>query len=267
MVNDDQRPDYAAAITAADASSWIAKAQPLVRPLLELPGAPAAPAPVLAVAAHAVADGPLGGFMLTWPEAQPDWQEIHYLPNGQFFLRLLERVYEPILTDRPHLRSLLGNRSRLEMAVTNDVLQVQLVAGANTFSMIRHHALMLFEATLWLEPTSRSRWLELYDAAADLVMADRTVTPSLRELAEIEAAGYSVMRRCALRSIDDSTELLSDPVLDSVATYQLWAAAAVGALSRDYASRGGASEAMWHAGQLAQYQQADYLRDRLDTWL
>lgn len=269
MINDGQGISGSAVITATDARRWIAKAQPLVRTLLELPGVPAAPASVVASEAASIADGPYGGFMLTWPEARHDEQVIHHLPNGEFFLTLLEWVYAPVLSERPHLRSVLGDRTRLEMSMTNDVLQVQLIEGPAAYSMIRHHALMLFEATLWVAPASRAKWVELYNAVADFVMADRTAAPSLAELADVEAAGFAVMQQCASRSVEaaDVMELLSDPVLDSFVTYQLWATAALAALWRDYSSHSATAGTAWHARHLSEYQQPDFLIDRLSTWL
>ncbi|MEU8251392.1 hypothetical protein [Nonomuraea sp. NPDC048916] len=260
------------AMPAAQARRWAAKAARLVTPLLELPEVPAAPSEVEVVAHDSVADGPYGALMLTWPEAARDRQLIHHLPDGMFFLRLLERVYAPVLDRRPHLRHLLGNRTRLEMAVTNDVLQVQLDPGLETYSMIRHHALMLFESTLWLDGASRAAWGELYEAVADLAMSARRNVPSRNELADIEAAGFDAMRRNGSLSADpDASEwLLDGPDLRPVHTYQLWATAAITVLWRDYQdhmTRRTAPEPSWHTRQLCSYRDDDYLTENLRTWL
>jgi hypothetical protein len=182
---------------------------------------------------------------------------------------MLERAYAPVFRERQWLRYLVNNRTRLEMAVTNDVLQVQLAPGNCTYSMIRHHSLMLFEATLWLEQSSRAAWGELYGAVADLAMAGRRSPPSIVEFADLEEAGFAAMQSAALRSIDplDMEELLQDRALEPVLTYQLWATAALGVLWRDYASRDVSDEMAWHDRQLGSYQDENYLADSVRKWL
>lgn len=254
-------------IARCDAERWIAKAQRACAPLLELPGAPAAAAGVVSVRAPSVAAGPFGGFMLTWPEFGVDEPVINHLPDGAFFLALLRRAYAPVLAARPYLRFVLQDRSRLELAVTNDVLQVQLVTGESPYSMIRHHALMLFEATLWLDVESRAAWFELTTAVADHLMSDRSASPSMSELADIEAAGFEGMQRLAPDSWGDAAaELLAAPDLQPIVTYQLWATAAIGALARSLAARSG-PEPAWHEHELAAYQDPDYLSDTIAACL
>lgn len=256
------------AMSPADTDGWARKANLLVRPLLKLPHAPAAPAAVELVSNDA-ADSLFGQWMLTWPEARPDRQLIHHVPDGTVFLRLLERVYAPIFDRHPSLKRLLDNRSRLEMSITNDVLQVQLIPGDGVYSMIRHHSLMLFEATLWLENTSRIAWGELYSHVADFAMAERRNIPSLTELADVEAAGFQVMRSSAARSLDPGAvdELLMDPVMDPLITYQRWAAVGIAVLWRDFAAHEAASEMLWHDRQLGRYQDDNYLTESLWKWL
>ncbi len=256
-------------ISSSDAEGWARKATPFVHNLLILPLAKTAPSLVETVRHSQVADGPFGGWMLTWPEAAPGRQLINHLPDGALFLSLLGRVYAPILGKRPWLEPILTDRSRLEMAVTNDVLQVQLLPCESHYSMIRHHALMLFEATLWLDNVSQLGWMELYGAAAGLAMEGRRSVPSRNELVDIEAAGFDAMSETAglTTEISLTDDLLASPRLSSLVTYQLWATAALGALCRDYVAQYSGAGLAWHGKQLGSYQDEDYLMGTLRRWL
>jgi hypothetical protein len=274
MIRQDQEAEWienldSGSMRATDARQWAQKARVLARPLLQLPHAPTAFATVETVAHERVASGPFGGWMLTWPEAGQDRQLINHLPNGSAFLRLLKRAYAPVLSGKPRLARLLDNRSRLEMSVTNDVLQVQLVTGESAYSMIRHHALMLFEATLWLGQSDRNGWGELYSTIADFAMAERARIPSMAELADIEAAGFEAMRATATASIDTASlnEVLRDSSLEPIVEYQIWATVGMAVLWRDFAAREVPTEMQWHDEQLGRYQDEAYLSDILRKWL
>lgn len=251
-------------ISPADATNWVTTATAHVNSLLRLPGVPAAPKPVRTAAAPSAHAGLYGSFMLTWPEVYEDRSVINHLPSGDFFLHVLAQAYEPILRQRPDLRTLLSDRTRLELALTNDVLQVQLIEGPGAYSMIRHHSLMLFEATLWLPRLPRRQWLDLYTLAAKLAHSDRTRTPSKGELSEIEGSAFEVMRQKAEQSADPEGmhELTLDPAISSFLEYQMWATAALGALTRDYVSHEG-ERSVWHARNLADYPNPEFLLDRL----
>lgn len=256
-------------ISSSDAEGWARKATPFVQNLLLLPLAKTAPSPVETVRHSQIADGPFGGWMLTWPEAAPGRQLINHLPDGSLFISLLGRVYAPILGKRPWLEPILTDRSRLEMAVTNDVLQVQLLPCESHYSMIRHHALMLFEATLWLDNVSQLAWMELYGAAAGLAMEGRRSVPSRNELVDIEAAGFDVMSETAALTTESAftDDLLASPRLSPLITYQLWATAALGALCRDYVAQHSGTGLAWHDKQLGLYRDEEYLMDTLRRWL
>ncbi|MFE4952490.1 hypothetical protein ACFQ9V_20485 [Leifsonia sp. NPDC056665] len=206
--------------------------------------------------------------MVTWPEPSGRGWVINHLLDAEVFLRLLERVYSPVLVRSARLAPILTDRSRLEMAVTNDVLQVQLIPS-EPYSMIRHHALMLFEATLWLPPRERFRWGELYSAIADMAMSERIEAPTVGELADIESNGLEAMRLTAGATNDPSAvdALLEDRAVEPIARYQLWATAAIGALWRDFASREAPTEMQWQDDQLARYPDESYLAETLRRWL
>jgi hypothetical protein len=254
-------------MTSAQVNAWIAKAQIPVRELLAMPDVSAAHSQVISRPAPSVAAAPFGGFMLSWPEQEHGIQVLNHLPDGAFFLDLLRRVYAPILNCQPRLAEALCDHSRIEMAITNDVLQVQLNQLVEGYTMIRHHALMLFESMLWLSPVSRGRWAELFDASATLAMAERSVPPSAAELGDIEAAGFEAMVSNAAASADPAlaAQLLGSPSVGPVITYQLWASAAIGLLWRDFRSFTQDKHSQWHRRELIAYRDPDYLCDRIAT--
>ncbi|HEY2044295.1 MAG TPA: hypothetical protein VGH11_16590 [Jatrophihabitans sp.] len=258
-------PADATSMTRADVEGWIAKAHGPVGELLALPGVPASPSVVISRAAESAKVAPYGGFMLSWPEQEDGVQVLNHLPDGGFFLDLLRRVYEPILSRRPRLAEALGDHSRVEMAITNDVLQVQLNQLADGYTMIRHHALMLFESVLWVTPASRRLWTDLFEASTSLAMAERSAPPTVAELDDIEAAGFAAMVAYAADSADEAgaLELLGSPALEPIVTYQLWASAAIGLLWRDFASVPQERRLQWHQRELIAYRDLDYLCDRL----
>jgi hypothetical protein len=63
--------------------------------------------------------------------------------------------------------ALVESRERLWIGIANDVLQLFVPdPPAGTYSMVRHHALMLAAATLWLGSDRVSRWRAAYEMAA-----------------------------------------------------------------------------------------------------
>jgi hypothetical protein len=243
--------------------AWIAKAGEPTGKLLALPGVPAVPSPVTGRPA-ATADAPYGLFMLTWPTTGGGGQVINYLHDGGLFLDLLRRVYAPVFAARPGLARALDDGSRLEMAVTNDVLQVQLDQLADGYSMIRHHALMLFEAVTWLDPPAAERWSAIFTAAIGLAMRGRSVAPSAADLDRIEGDGFAAMSECAPVSTSPGAwDLFPAPAIRAITEYQLWASAAIGLLCRGYALVAAAERTTWHQRQLSRYRDAGYLLDEL----
>jgi hypothetical protein len=241
----------------------VTKARKAAEPLLAVAGPVADPAPVVPRAVHSAADAEFGNFMLAWLQPASTPREVNHLPDGAFFLQLLRLAYAPVLERRPELAELLDDDSRLEMSLTNDVLQIQLIPLAEGYSMIRHHALMLFCAALWLDEPRRSQWLELYDELVRNVDALPGGRPGLDRVAEAEAAAFAAFVELAPRTLDavSAAELLATPsVLTDVLDYQLFAGVAIGLLWREYRALPEGQQPAWLASQLSDgYVQSDYL--------
>ncbi|HKC26968.1 MAG TPA: hypothetical protein VKB75_03045 [Jatrophihabitans sp.] len=251
------------AITSADTAPWIAKAQHRVDQLRDaVLASGGASRRVVAECVTDVAQAPFGNFMLSWPLDRHDDMVLGHLPDGAFFLRLLELAYRPALDRRPDLRRCLQDRSRLEMAFTNDVLQVQAAQPPGAYSMIRHHALVLHAAEHWLDGPARDRWLQLYETIADEVAGRYAAA----DLADIEDAAFADFARLAGQTLDADAadELLADSgQLKNIIDYQLTAAAAIAVLERHRVTRGPAEMSAWMAQQLSAAAAEDYL---LDLW-
>jgi hypothetical protein len=257
---------HPALISTDDAAAWIAKGRRKTGPLLSLAGDAAAPAQVRPAPVARPSEALYGNFMLTWPESRGAVQVIRHVSDAAFFLRLLARVYEPVLRDQPRLRDLLLDRSRLEVSFTNDVLQVQLRTVPAGYSMIRHHALMLYYGTLWLDPPARDRWFDLYDALVE-VAATQLRVPSTAELEDMEGTAFADFERLAQRSLEPASaaELLKDHrSLAAIERYLTYAGVAIAAIRRDYLTRPPEQREQWHREQLGHgYRQPDYLVEQL----
>jgi hypothetical protein len=245
---------------------WIDKASALSAPLLRVAGAAASPATVRARRVAGLHEAPYGNFMLCWPDDVSQPRLIHHLPDGGFFLELLRLCYAPALAAKPQLAGLLTDGSRLEVAFTNDVLQVQLRGQWQPYSMIRHHALMLFHGLLWLDEPARTGWVQLYEALADYVVEQEGGAPPVAGLAEAEAAAFADFERLAPRTHDpaDAADLLADTAsLAAVIRYQVLAAIAITVLWRDYQQQPQGTRHDWQRRELAEgYGRQDYLTAR-----
>lgn len=263
------RSPSSAPIDAGRARRWAEKAAALAAPLLPLAGAAADPAPVVARGADDPVDWPYGRFMLTWLEHESDPRRIRHLPDGGFFLDVLDLSLRPVFERDTALRLALRDESRIEMAITNDVLQIQLrgLTAAQGYSMIRHHALMLFYAALWLEEPARGRWLGIFDGALSHLDAQPGGRPGADRLDRVERDGFALSLELAGASADDgeARRLLERPEeLRAFLDYQLYASAAIGLLWRQYRRLAGSSRADWERRHLADgYLSPAYL---LEDW-
>lgn len=254
------------AVTNDQALAWIEKGHRCSLPLLELAGQVADPAEVVPRVAESVEGRPYGNFMLTWLNSTETPRVIHYLPDASFFLQLLRLSYKPVFRRRPELGLLLDGTSRLQMSLTNDVLQIQLRGLEANYSMVRHHALMLFHSALWLDDPQRTEWMELYDELASHVFERERGAPSLEELASAETGAFEDFVTLADRTltVEAARVLLEMPAkLTRILDYLLYAGAAIGLLWREYRDVPEEQREGWHREQITEgYLRADYLERR-----
>ncbi|WAH97488.1 hypothetical protein [Arthrobacter sp. MMS18-M83] len=255
-------------ITAELASTWVNKGRRLSLPLLELAGPLADPATVIPRVVEKESGRLYGNFMLAWLDSSGDPRVVNHLPDATLFLQLLDLAYGPVFELRPELRSLLSGMSRAEMALTNDVLQIQLGTVQGNYSMIRHHALMLFYAALWLDEPERSGWLDLYDQLVTHVDERPEGRPSLEQIGLTESGAFEDFAALSGRTLTDpeARQLLNDPdALQRIIDYQLYAAVAIGLLWREYRALPEELRDAWHREQLSKgYVSPDFLED---NWL
>jgi hypothetical protein len=244
------------------ASAWTAKAREQARRLLALAGDVADPAPVAHRRVDDSAGWPFGRFMLAWLDASGTPRLVRHLPDESFFLRLLALAYAPALSRRPDLAVLLQDDSRFEMSITNDVLQIQLRGLADGYSMIRHHALMLLNAALWLEEPRRAQWLELYDELLTYVDERPEGRPDLEELSRVEARAFDDFLALRADSLPEAGARTADPgATANILGYLLYAGAAIALLWRQYRELAPDQQDEWHRKHLSElYRRPDYLR-------
>ncbi|WP_162799275.1 hypothetical protein [Nocardioides sp. 616] len=256
-------------VTTQQSHGWIEKATSLAAPLVELAGPVGDPAAVAPLCTHDPGDWAYGNFMLAWLDPSEEVRRVRHLPDASFFLRLLGKAYAPVLERRPELAELLLDESRPEMSLTNDALQIQLRSAepGPAYSMIRNHALMLFIAALWLDEPQRTGWLDLYDELVSYVDERPGGRPDLTALAECEAGAFADFTALASQTLDPTTAdslLDDDAALARILDYQLYAAAAIGLLWREFRSVPENEREQWYRRQLSElYVHLDYLND---TW-
>jgi hypothetical protein len=249
-------------ISDQQARLWVAKGHRCAGPVLALAGDAADRAEVVPARVESPADWLFGNFMVAWLDGDHAPRRIRHLPDATVFLRLLQLTYAPVLRTRPDLAPLLTDTSRLEMSLTNDVLQIQLAGPDEGYSMIRHHALMLFFAALWLEQPGRDQWLDLYDQLLTYIDARPGGRPSLQTLAQVESRAFADFTTLAPRTLTPASvqELFtSASELGNIADYQLYAGAAIGLLWRRYRSLPVTEHPAWQREQLSLYCTPDYL--------
>jgi hypothetical protein len=147
---------------ALDASRAAAIAE-MARPLaLGALGRADEPAEALVVSTERVAPAQArgGSIIPAWPSRQADGSvRIEFVDDWGVMLAawragLDEAAAQPVDVDQ-----LLQSGERVWVGIANDVLQMYVVdPPAGTYSMVRHHALMLAAATSWLGPESTQRW-------------------------------------------------------------------------------------------------------------
>lgn len=249
--------------TEERARAWTQKGCQRAAELLPLAGEVARPSALRHEAVTDPGRWPYGRFMGAWLDESEQPRVLRHLPEVDFFMRLLMLAYQPVLSGHADRRAVLAGSSRLEMSLTNDALQIQLVTLDPGYSMVRHHALMLFEAALWLDEPERSVWLGLYDDLVTAVDASPEGRPDLDELAEIEAGALADFTELAPRTVaaGDAAALLGNPDrLRRVLDYQRCAAVAIGLLWRAYRELPADERQAWHREQLCTgYLRPDYL--------
>lgn len=249
--------------TEERARAWTQKGCQRAAELLPLAGQAARPSAVRHEAVTDPSNWPYGRFMGTWLDESDQPRVLRHLPEVDFFMRLLMIAYQPVLGGHADREAVLASSSRLEMSLTNDALQIQLMTLDPGYSMVRHHALMLFEAVLWLDEPERSVWLGLYDDLVTAVDASPEGRPDLGGLAEIEVGAFADFTELAPRTVaaGDAAALLENrDRLGRIVDYQRCAAVAIGLLWRSYRELPADERQAWHREQLCTgYLRSDYL--------
>jgi hypothetical protein len=175
--------------------------------------------------------GPFGAYMPAWPEQDATLYVVHCQPGWGTYLDLLEESYAEVSPEAALLVATEeGRRERVAVGVMNDVLQVQLTAMEPPgYSMVLHHALMLFAATTWLPADRVDRWRATYDElAASVFGAGAVILGDYSDvIAEVEAEG---MKSMALMAGGDNDA----EVAAAARRYLVMAGAAIGVVFRQW---------------------------------
>ena len=134
-------------------------------------------------------------------------------------------VWRSLIGDSPEVDELLRTGQRQWIGIANDVLQLYVPdPPEGTYSMVRHHGLMLAAATVWLGPDATRRWLNAHALAASrFIRSDGDLWPSIQS-AEAGLSGLLTDPRAHQATPDVVAWLDSDD--DARSNYENYLAAA-----------------------------------------
>jgi hypothetical protein len=158
-------------------------------------------------------DAVYGRFMGGWPDNTGDSVNLYVTNDWSFYLMLLRTALDPVVSNE--LESVFFDGSRVKVGVINDVLQ-PFIALPESYSMVRHHSLMLLIGTLWLDSPSRDKWFQLYGDCSRLLKEQyRLVSDTKALLGDIEAKGLRIFKQYGYKTLSDEgiEELISDTAL------------------------------------------------------
>lgn len=209
---------------------------------------------------------PYGPFMLSWFGGHTHDPTINYLTDYRIYYAMSHWCFNEFLANDSLASRALRGLARIRIAVTNDVLQVMSPVAPGRYSMIRHHALMLFAATRWLPTSQRSTWMALYNGSLTALRARAPHNIDMRRFLDRVEDG-------ALTTFQERKESVSDmesafrffeqggASMARITDYLLYTNAAVGLVSCRWraAMASGWTEASWTAAEICRYHCDDYL--------
>jgi hypothetical protein len=153
----------AALLSQAGADEIVAAARPMALTALGRPRDP--PDSLQVVAVEVDPSEARGGSLIpAWPVSDAAGRvTIEFVHDWGALMGVWRGLIEPHVW----VDDLLGSGQRIWVGIANDVLQLFVPdPPPGHYSMVRHHALMLVAATLWLGPEPAQRWQEAHALAA-----------------------------------------------------------------------------------------------------
>lgn len=132
--------------------------------------------PELHVSAHLVSpSGARGGSLIpAWPFRHDDGSvSIEFVEDWGVMLAGWRSLLADAAIEPSEVTALIASGERQWVGIANDVLQLYVPdPPEGAYSMVRHHALMLGAATLWLGPAAAARWQAAHSAAGRVFLKD-----------------------------------------------------------------------------------------------
>jgi hypothetical protein len=109
-----------------------------------------------------------GSLVPAWPHRADDNSvRIEFVDDWGVMLAAWRSGLDCSATELAEIDGLLRSGDRLEVGIANDVLQLYVPdPPPGTYSMVRHHGLMLAAATTWLGPARTRAWSNAHSRAA-----------------------------------------------------------------------------------------------------
>lgn len=167
------------------------------------------------------------------------------------------------------LVELVRSGERQWVGIANDVLQLYVPdPPAGTYSMVRHHALMLVAATLWLGPERAHRWLDGHSVVAGAFL-DRLDGRPLWDVVDSAEQGLGALLADP-RAHGTATDVVTwlDADADSAAAYRAYLGAASLGLAALLATAPaeGSPSAWVRALVYDEHPGPDFNRDRIEAF-
>ena len=241
-------------VDQAYAEAMVAYAQPRALAVLGDQAPPDATDGDLPVTVHVVSaeESSHGQLMPAWPVIEKRPVPIYVLENWGLFLYLLRATVGEPAESTQWVDRLFCDRSRIQVGITNDVVQAFVnYPPPSSYSFVRHHALMLFLAILWLPEPQRSGWLQILDWCSRTLCDECDILGLADPLQWVETVAVDGAR--ILRDHGPTTQtdegvaafLADEAVLTSYLPYLGTTSLAVASLSYQYGFSPAAERPSW----------------------
>jgi hypothetical protein len=165
-----------------------------------------------------------GSLIPAWPHRRGDGVTIEFVTDWGAMLSVWRSLLEP---DAPDIDELLLSGQRVWVGIANDVLQLFVPdPPTGSYSMVRHHALMLVAATLWLGTESTRQWQAAHARAAQLFLRDLREGDLWFAIDRLEQSLNELLQEPRSRSNARACVEWMDRDRSALAAYQMYLSAA-----------------------------------------
>ncbi|MFC5653337.1 hypothetical protein ACFPYJ_30325 [Paenibacillus solisilvae] len=211
---------------------------------------------------------PLCRWMGCYPELKDGRGDLTAIADWSFSLYTQYLSIEEAFEDKELLQQAFLDQSRIKIGITNDVYQ-PFAPLPNDYSMVRHHALILYLSFDWLTQEEKERWKTVCRNAGEFVVkALKGSKNPLEDIRQWENNGRQVMLATAslTNTKEGAEQILQDEiVMQDVKRYYSLTYFGIDVLARSHAKAGDSDE--WNFEQIKALSQDDYLEQSIIDYI